>query len=57
MSERSVSEPQKLSFEEPVTALNVRIVNGTVNVVGTDDAVLNEQGAPGWRSPGSTGRR
>ncbi|WP_327295277.1 MULTISPECIES: DUF4097 family beta strand repeat-containing protein [unclassified Streptomyces] len=44
MSERSVSEPQKLSFEEPVTALNVRIVNGTVNVVGTDDAVLNEQG-------------
>ncbi|MCX4723810.1 DUF4097 family beta strand repeat-containing protein [Streptomyces sp. NBC_01306] len=44
MSERSVSEPQKLSFDEPVTALNVRIVNGTVNVVGTDDAVLNEQG-------------
>ncbi|WP_328331348.1 MULTISPECIES: DUF4097 family beta strand repeat-containing protein [unclassified Streptomyces] len=44
MSERSVSEPRKLSFDEPVTALNVRIVNGTVNVVGTDDAVLNEQG-------------
>lgn len=44
MSERSVAEPQKLSFDEPVTALNVRIINGTVNVVGTDDAVLNEQG-------------
>ncbi|WP_406136680.1 DUF4097 family beta strand repeat-containing protein [Streptomyces sp. NBC_01089] len=44
MSERSVAEPQKLSFDEPVTALNVRVVNGTVNVVGTDDAVLTEQG-------------
>ncbi|MEV0093424.1 DUF4097 family beta strand repeat-containing protein [Streptomyces sp. NPDC050738] len=37
MSEWSVSEPQKLTFDEPVTALNVRIVNGTVNVVGTDE--------------------
>ncbi|MFE2373048.1 DUF4097 domain-containing protein [Streptomyces sp. NPDC059398] len=44
MSERSVAEPQKLSFDEPVTALQVRVVNGTVNVVGTDDAVLDEQG-------------
>ncbi|WP_406113661.1 DUF4097 family beta strand repeat-containing protein [Streptomyces sp. NBC_01014] len=44
MSERSVAEPQKLTFDSPVTALNVRIVSGTVNVVGTDEAVLNEQG-------------
>ncbi|MEN8650960.1 DUF4097 family beta strand repeat-containing protein [Streptomyces sp. 21So2-11] len=34
---REVAEPEKLTFEGTVTALNVRIVNGTVNVVGTDD--------------------
>ncbi|MEU8509539.1 DUF4097 family beta strand repeat-containing protein [Streptomyces brevispora] len=33
----AIAEPQKLTFDEPVTALNVRIVNGTVNVVGTDE--------------------
>ncbi|MEU6708017.1 DUF4097 family beta strand repeat-containing protein [Streptomyces wuyuanensis] len=32
-----VAEPTKLTFDEPVTSLNVRIVNGTVNVVGTDE--------------------
>lgn len=32
-----VAEPKKLTFDEPVTALHVRIVNGTVNVVGTDE--------------------
>jgi len=37
MSEWSVAEPRKLSFDEPVTALHVRVVNGTVNVVGTDE--------------------
>ncbi|MEV5435388.1 DUF4097 family beta strand repeat-containing protein [Streptomyces sp. NPDC052682] len=37
MSEWSVAEPKKLTFEEPVSALHVRIVNGTVNVVGTDE--------------------
>ncbi|MET7696837.1 DUF4097 family beta strand repeat-containing protein [Streptomyces sp. NPDC005485] len=37
MSEWSVTEPRKLSFDDPVTALQVRIVNGTVNVVGTDE--------------------
>lgn len=36
-SEWSVKEPGKLTFDEPVTCLHVRIVNGTVNVVGTDD--------------------
>jgi hypothetical protein len=36
-SEWSVKEPGKLSFAEPVTDLHVRIVNGTVNVVGTDE--------------------
>ncbi|MFD7893465.1 DUF4097 domain-containing protein [Streptomyces sp. NPDC059743] len=39
-----VSGPTKLTFDDPVTALHVRIVNGTVNVVGSDDPVLNEQG-------------
>ncbi|MEV0574763.1 MULTISPECIES: DUF4097 family beta strand repeat-containing protein [unclassified Streptomyces] len=33
----AIDEPRKLTFDEPVTALNVRIVNGTVNVVGTDE--------------------
>ncbi|MEU0393090.1 DUF4097 family beta strand repeat-containing protein [Streptomyces sp. NPDC006208] len=32
-----VAEPTKLAFDDPVTVLNVRIVNGTVNVVGTDE--------------------
>ncbi|WP_406342541.1 DUF4097 family beta strand repeat-containing protein [Streptomyces sp. NBC_00648] len=33
----TVSEPRTLTFDAPVTALNVRIVNGTVNVVGTEE--------------------
>lgn len=37
MSEWSVTEPQKLTFDTPVRDLQVRIVNGTVNVVGTDE--------------------
>ncbi|MEU3611504.1 DUF4097 family beta strand repeat-containing protein [Streptomyces sp. NPDC006872] len=37
MSEWSVAEPRKLSFDEPVHELHVRIVDGTVNVVGTDE--------------------
>ncbi|MFH9675474.1 DUF4097 family beta strand repeat-containing protein [Streptomyces sp. NPDC017405] len=37
MSEWSVSEPQKLTFDAPVRDVRVRIVNGTVNVVGTDE--------------------
>ncbi|WP_043727789.1 DUF4097 family beta strand repeat-containing protein [Streptomyces zinciresistens] len=37
MPEWSVAEPEKLTFEEPVRSLHVRIVNGTVNVVGTDE--------------------
>ncbi|WP_431774872.1 DUF4097 family beta strand repeat-containing protein [Streptomyces cucumeris] len=35
-SEWSVSEPEKLTFDGPVSALDVRVVGGTVNVVGTD---------------------
>lgn len=31
-----VSDERKLVFDAPVTALDVRIVNGTVNVVGTE---------------------
>ncbi|MER6999636.1 hypothetical protein [Streptomyces sp. NPDC000410] len=34
----TVAEPKKLTFDEPVTALSVRIANGTVNVVGTDES-------------------
>ncbi|MET9591422.1 DUF4097 family beta strand repeat-containing protein [Streptomyces sp. NPDC006516] len=33
----TVAEPRKLTFDDPVTALHVRIVDGAVNVVGTDD--------------------
>ncbi|MFB7272996.1 DUF4097 domain-containing protein [Streptomyces sp. NPDC056244] len=39
-----VTEPTKLTFDDPVTALNVRIVNGTVNVVGTDEAAPGGHG-------------
>ncbi|WP_432035827.1 DUF4097 family beta strand repeat-containing protein [Streptomyces cucumeris] len=35
-SEWSISEPEKLTFDGPVSALDVRVVGGTVNVVGTD---------------------
>lgn len=38
MSEWSVAEPRKLTFDAPVSDLQVRIVNGTVNVVGTDES-------------------
>ncbi|MFD9293417.1 DUF4097 domain-containing protein [Streptomyces sp. NPDC060030] len=34
----TVTEPRKLTFDEPVTALKVRIVDGAVNVVGTDES-------------------
>lgn len=34
----SIAEPQKLTFDDPVTALDVRVVGGTVNVVGTEEA-------------------
>ncbi|MGW4085654.1 DUF4097 family beta strand repeat-containing protein [Streptomyces sp. NPDC004822] len=37
MPEWSVTEPRKLTFEEPVRDLHVRVVNGTVNVVGTEE--------------------
>jgi hypothetical protein len=32
-----ISEPQKLDFDDPVRELDVRLVNGAVNVVGTDE--------------------
>ncbi|WP_416968446.1 DUF4097 family beta strand repeat-containing protein [Streptomyces sp. 4F14] len=37
MPEWSVSELRKFSFDEPVRELNVRLVSGAVNVVGTDE--------------------
>ncbi|MEU2064991.1 hypothetical protein [Streptomyces sp. NPDC013455] len=37
MPEWSVTEPRKLTFDAPVRDLRVRIVNGTVNVMGTDE--------------------
>lgn len=37
MTEWSVAEPRKLTLTEPVRHLQVRIVSGTVNVVGTDE--------------------
>lgn len=33
----TVAEPQKLTFDDPVTALHVRVVDGEVNVVGTEE--------------------
>jgi hypothetical protein len=33
----TIAEPRKLAFDDPVAALHVRIVDGTVNVVGTDE--------------------
>ncbi|WP_405587401.1 DUF4097 family beta strand repeat-containing protein [Streptomyces sp. NBC_01190] len=36
-SERTVTEPERFVFTEQVTALNVRIVNGAVNVVGIEE--------------------
>lgn len=38
MTERSVAEPTKLTLTDPVTRLRVRVVNGAVNVVGTDES-------------------
>lgn len=46
----SVSEPQKLSFEEPVAELSVRVVNGAVNVVGAEPA---DPGGPDGTGPGT----
>ncbi|MFI8929539.1 DUF4097 family beta strand repeat-containing protein [Streptomyces sp. NPDC053474] len=37
MPKWSVDEPRKLTFDAPVKRLRVRVVNGTVNVVGTSD--------------------
>lgn len=36
MTKWTVAHPTKLSFDTPVTDLHVRIINGTVNIVGTD---------------------
>ncbi|MGW0468750.1 DUF4097 family beta strand repeat-containing protein [Streptomyces sp. NPDC003027] len=40
MTEWSVAEPRKLTLTDPVSRLQVRIVNGAVNVVGTDEATV-----------------
>ncbi|OON81202.1 DUF4097 family beta strand repeat-containing protein [Streptomyces tsukubensis] len=37
MPKWSVAEPTKLTFDDPVETLQVRVVGGAVNVVGTDD--------------------
>ncbi|WP_369215155.1 DUF4097 family beta strand repeat-containing protein [Streptomyces flavofungini] len=37
MPEWSVAEPRQLTFDAPVTALRIRVINGTVNVVGTGE--------------------
>ncbi|MFF4545286.1 DUF4097 family beta strand repeat-containing protein [Streptomyces sp. NPDC001406] len=41
MSEWSVTEPTKLTFDDPVSELHVRIVNGAVNVMGTDQGAAH----------------
>ncbi|MYU24336.1 DUF4097 domain-containing protein [Streptomyces sp. SID8352] len=37
MPEWSVAEPGKLTFDEPVARLRVRVVDGTVNVMGVEE--------------------
>ncbi|MEU6060122.1 DUF4097 family beta strand repeat-containing protein [Streptomyces sp. NPDC047097] len=37
MPEWSVSEPERLTFDDPVTRLRVRVVDGAVNVVGVEE--------------------
>ena len=34
----AVPDSRKLTFDEPLTKLHVRVVNGTVNVVGTEES-------------------
>ncbi|GAA2736147.1 hypothetical protein [Streptomyces nogalater] len=51
MSEWSVTAPQKLAFDSPVRNLRVRVVDGMVNVVGTEEdsarlEVTHLQGPP-----------
>ncbi|MFD7698947.1 DUF4097 domain-containing protein [Streptomyces caelestis] len=43
MPEWSVAEPTKLTFDTPVSDLRVRIVNGAVNIVGTDEGPAHLQ--------------
>ncbi|MFE0573001.1 DUF4097 domain-containing protein [Streptomyces albogriseolus] len=43
MPEWSVQDKTNLTFDAPLTRLHVRIVNGTVNVVGTDDGTARLQ--------------
>ncbi|MEU8617031.1 DUF4097 family beta strand repeat-containing protein [Streptomyces sp. NPDC048623] len=38
MTEWSVTEPRKIPLTDPVRRLQVRVVNGVVNVVGTDES-------------------
>lgn len=37
MTQWTVNEPMKLTFDDPLGALRVRVVNGAVNVIGTED--------------------
>lgn len=54
MSEWTVDQPWKLSVPEPVDTVCVRVVGGTVNVVGTDTVVA---AAPPGESGGEGRRR
>ncbi|MFD9130613.1 DUF4097 domain-containing protein [Kitasatospora sp. NPDC059571] len=45
MGEWTVDGPEKISFDEPVDALHVRIVGGAVNVVATEGPARLEVGA------------
>ncbi|MGW4161756.1 DUF4097 family beta strand repeat-containing protein [Streptomyces sp. NPDC004788] len=38
MTEWSVTEPRKIPLTDPVSRLQIRVVNGVVNVVGTDES-------------------
>ncbi|MFF9865994.1 DUF4097 domain-containing protein [Streptomyces sp. NPDC013953] len=50
MPEWSVSEPVELTLDDPVTSLKVRIVHGTVNVVGIEEGPARLE-IPGIEGP------
>src|SRR5262245_8659131 len=47
MGEWSISEPRRLDFDEPVNRLDVRLVSGRLNVVGSDGPSRLEVAAVG----------
>jgi hypothetical protein len=49
MAQWTIDSPQRLSFEEPVERLQVRLISGRLNVVGTDGPARLEVSSIGTR--------